>query len=228
MTEMPPAIAEYFRAIDSRTPGDAAQCFTEDAVIAMPHPDDEVGERVVRRGRSVMHQLLSTRGDVPWAHRLTRHLGADGRWLVQGSLLSRTSGDTLSRFAVYIELDPATDLIGSFLSFRRQADGLPAVDPMSADEWLRVLRGLESSNGPFETSTALAADAYLSLPPRPTAGTIAAVEPRLLVDDGRGLAVQGTTPDGRLEVVISCELNSAHDVERLVTYWCPAVSDNVH
>jgi hypothetical protein len=125
---LPPALAAYWLALDAGRFGDAAACFSRDAVYAVPFPRDvETAPRDVTTGSAALLARFLERGRRPLRH-VPLLCVADGPdTLVEGTLCDLT-GRSVATFVCSARTG-ADGLIVRFLAFACAG----AVDPVPTD-----------------------------------------------------------------------------------------------
>lgn len=103
--QLPDGLAAYYDAIDCGRVGDAAACFSEDAIYAVPPADAiETDPRAVSTGREEIGARLAQRGVRPYVHDVVLCTidGRDGA--VEGLVRDRETGEALASFAASLQL----------------------------------------------------------------------------------------------------------------------------
>ncbi len=123
--DLPPrALADLYFAIDEGRFEDAASCFAEDAVYAVPpRGGAEIDPRSVAVGRAALPAFLAGRGPRSYRHRILICATEGPSCLAEG-VLDLESGSVLRTFALSLQLD-GEGLISRYVAFSCE----PVTDP---------------------------------------------------------------------------------------------------
>jgi ketosteroid isomerase-like protein len=216
----PAAITEYFDAIDSEDAVRAADCFTEDTVVATPPAGDERDIRVVRRGRRELARAFAERGPVTWRHRLADVYKVSPVSVVEGDLVDLATDSVLSSFLVLVEAD-RHGKIARFRSYRRADRPARTTQHSEAGPWLSLLQEFAATTAESGwLAGGFAADATCSLPPSPLPEWSPA---GLVIEVGAGNeahAVLHGRIDDSAEFCVVARRSDDQRVGGLIAYWC--------